>query len=217
MPLHNSTIHKIKLNKNMRYRDYKNFHIGGFFHIYNRGHNKNLIFKEDDDFLFFLKRAKQILGLQKSGINRWMSPLPKDAFSVLSYCLMPNHFHFLILQQTWLSTSKFISKLCTSYGVYFNKKYKSVGSVFQDQFKAKLVDNDAYLTYLSAYIHNNPKKPFKWPYSSLPDYVENRGDNLVDIKLILNMVGGTPAHYRKFINDSDFDDKLQISHLLFED
>lgn len=201
----------------MRYRDYKNFHINGFFHVYNRGHNRNLIFKEYKDYLFFLKRAKQILGLQELGMSRWMSPLPKGAFTILSYCLMPNHFHFLILQNTSIPISKFISKLCTSYGVYFNKKYENVGSVFQDRFKAKLVDDDAYLTHLSAYIHNNPKEPVKWPYSSLSDYIENRGDVLTDVSLILNMTGGTPMHYRKFLSDYDSSDQLQISHLLFEE
>jgi len=204
----------------MRHRDYKGFHKGGFFHIYNRGHNRDVIFKDTQDYSFFLKRVRQILGLQKFGLSRWMSPLPSDAFAVLSYCLMPNHFHFLICQETNLSISKFISKLCTSYGVYFNTKYENIGSVFQDQFKAKLVDDDAYLTHLSAYIHNNPKKPREWPYSSLSDYFNAtniRKEQITKTDLILNMVGGTPDHYRNFIEDYSSENELQISHLTFDD
>ncbi|MBI2674771.1 MAG: transposase [Candidatus Yanofskybacteria bacterium] len=201
----------------MRYRDYKNFHTGGFFHIYNRGHNKDLVFKDEEDYLFFIKRAKQILGLQKTGMSKWMSTLPEGSFSVLSYCLMPNHFHFLILQQTNLPTSKFISKLCTSYSIYFNKKYENIGAVFQGRFKAKLVDDDSYLTHLSVYIHKNPKQPFRWPYSSLTDYVGRGRDPLVDKDLIIKMTGGTTKTYKEFFHDYTNKDELQISHLTFDD
>ena len=201
----------------MRHRDYKGFHINGFFHIYNRGHNKGPVFKDEEDYLFFIKRAKQILGLQKMGMSRRMSSLPERSFPVLSYCLMPNHFHFLILQKTNLPISKFISKLCTSYGIYFNKKYKNVGSVFQGRFKAKLVDDDSYLTYLSVYIHKNPKQPSKWPYSSLLDYLGREKDLLVDKNLIIKMTGGTAKSYREFLDGYTNKDELQISHLTFDD
>ena len=200
----------------MRYRDYKEFHKNGFFHIYNRGHNKGLIFKDDKDYEFFIMRAKQILGLEKK-LSRWMQPLPVGSFEILSYCLMPNHFHFLIRQNTDLAVSKFIWKLCTSYSIYFNKKYGSIGSVFQDQFKAKLVDSDEYLSYLSVYIHKNPKNPLKWAYSSLLDYVSNRRNALTSTSLILDMVGGDSRDYNKFMEDFNFDDETMIDHLVFED
>ncbi|OGN09668.1 MAG: hypothetical protein A3J46_01600 [Candidatus Yanofskybacteria bacterium RIFCSPHIGHO2_02_FULL_41_11] len=201
----------------MHYRDYKNFHPNGFFHVYNRGHNKDLVFKDEEDYLFFIKRAKQILGLQKTGMSRWMNSLPEGSFSVLSYCLMPNHFHFLILQKTNLPISRFISKLCTSYSIYFNKKYENVGSVFQGRFKAKLVDSDLYLTYLSVYIHKNPKQPFKWPYSSMAGYIGMGRDSLVDKDLIIKMTGGTAKGYREFLDGYTNKDELQISHLTFDD
>jgi REP element-mobilizing transposase RayT len=203
----------------MRYRDYKDFHKGGVFHVYNRGHNKETIFKENKDYLFFLTRVRQILGLQKFGLSRWMSPLPSDAFNILAYCLMPNHFHFLICQETNLPISKFVSKLCISYSAYFNTKYENIGSVFQDQFKAKFVDDDAYLMHLSTYIHNNPKKPHEWPYSSLSDYLNTadiKREQITKADLILNMVGGSPDHYGKFMKDYNSENELQISHLTFD-
>lgn len=184
--------------------------------MYNRGHNKNIIFKEDEDYLFFLKRVRQILGLQKSGMSRWMSPLPENSFKILCYCLMPNHFHFLVHQETNIPVSKFLSKLSTSYGAFFNKKYDQVGSVFQDQFKAKTIDDDSYLTYLSVYIHKNPTHPYKWPYSSLLDYAGKKNDSLVDRNLILKMVGGKFSDYQRTFDDYTRENELLISHLTFE-
>ena len=71
---------------------------------------------------------------------------------------MPNHFHILIRQNTDLSLTKIISKICTSYSKYFNKKYDRVGALFQDQFKSEHVAKNEYLLWLSAYIHLNPIK-----------------------------------------------------------
>jgi len=212
------TLHILHIpSTRMNYRDYKNFHIDGFFHVYNRGHNKDLIFRDDDDYRFFLSRARQLLGLQKTKGSRWICPLPPDTFSILCYCLMPNHFHLLINQKTNVSVSSFIGRLCTSYSIYFNKKYNRVGSIFQDQFKAKSVDSDVYLSHLSAYIHKNPDAPYKWPFSSLPDYMGDRNDPIVEKDLILNIVGNNLSDYRGFLNDYNHKKELQISHLLFED
>ena len=106
-----STLHILHIpSTRMNYRDYKNFHIDGFFHVYNRGHNKDLIFRDDDDYRFFLSRARQLLGLQKTKGSRWICPLPPDTFSILCYCLMPNHFHLLINQKTNVSVSSFIGR-----------------------------------------------------------------------------------------------------------
>ena len=196
-------------------RDYKNFYPGGFFHIYNRGHNKNSIFKDEEDYYFILARTRQILGLQKSP-SKWINPLPSNSFAILSYCLMPNHFHFLIHQKTNVSISKLMGKLCTSYSIFFNKKYNQIGSLFQDQFKAKLVDYDSYLLHLSAYIHKNPKAPYKWSHSSFYDYLGNRNDHLVDKNLILKMVGGQ-SKYKDFVDDYNSEEELLIGHLTFEE
>jgi putative transposase len=80
-----------------------------------------------------------------------------DEISLLAYCLMPNHFHFLVRQSSANSIDRFINSLNTRYVMYFNKKYKRVGPLFQDVYKAVLVKTDEQLLYLSIYIHNNPK------------------------------------------------------------
>ena len=114
-------------------RDYKTFAPGEFFHIYNRGNNKQDIFIEDSDYEFFMLRLKQNLYPDKFDELK-IQPLPSNSFSLISYCLMPNHFHLLIRQNSEIPTSKLMLKICSSYSKVFNKKYERVGHIFQDQF-----------------------------------------------------------------------------------
>ena len=117
----------------MRFRDYKIFRIGCYYHIFNRGNNKQAIFLDSMDYMALLKRLKIVLGLYIDTQLR-VHPLPKNSFSVISYCLMPNHFHFLIRQNTDVGIEKLIQKVITSYVMYFNRKYNRVGGLFQDAF-----------------------------------------------------------------------------------
>lgn len=167
-------------------RDYKPFASGGIYHVYNRGNAKMSIFLDDGDYKFFLERLREalypeleILETVSSHIGTEKSrrlPLPWGAFDLICYCLMPNHKHLVIQQNTDLPVGKLIHKVVTSYSMYFNKKYDRVGSLFQDQFKAVKVDSNEQLLCLVAYIHNNPIKAgiardlSKYPYSSHFEY-----------------------------------------------
>ena len=146
-----------------------------------------------------------------------IKPLPQGAFSILCYCLMPNHYHFLIRQNTDVRVDKLISKICTSYAKYFNLKYKHIGNVFQDRFKAKIVENDSYLTYLSAYIHNNPDDPLKWEYSSFPDYLGLRQGQICDKTFLLGMFNNNSEEYKKFVLGFSDEGVSLIKDLLFEE
>lgn len=101
--------------------------------------------------------------------------------------------------------------------MYFNHKYQKVGNLFQDAFKAKLVDNDSYLTYLSAYIHNNPVNIEKFPYSSFLDYCGGRQGTLCDKSLILGMFQNNTEAYKKFVLGFNQKYQVKIEHLLFEE
>lgn len=118
------------------------FQKNSYYHVYNRGNRKQNIFLSHRDYTRFLKKTKEY----------------KDKFGVtiLCYCLMPNHFHFLLRQDTDVPLTTFMLRLGTSYAKYFNIKYEEVGSLFQDRFRAKLIETDAYLLELSRYIHRNP-------------------------------------------------------------
>lgn len=208
----------------MHSRDYKLFREGEYYHIYNRGVNRNNIFLDEQDYNNFLKRLKIVLGLMpipnagKRGALR-ITPLPLNSFTVLAYSLMPNHFHLLIRQNTNLPFTKCMKKVITSYAMYFNLKYKRVGHIFQDIFKTKLVDSDGYLSYLSAYIHNNPDKPFENKYSSLGEYLNFSDEKICDTKIVLGYFKNKPDQYKKFVKQFIRSDEgtAAIQDLLFDE
>jgi len=191
----------------MNTRDYKISAAGEVYHIYNRGNSKNNIFFQEEDYNFFLTRLRQNLFPSTVKLNRYnrMQLLPENSFSLLSYCLMPNHFHLLIKQNLEISPSKLILKICTSYSKYFNKKYEHVGHVFQDRFKQILVDHNDYLIWLTAYIHQNPKvsglvtKLDEYSWSSYREYLDKPSYDLCSKELILS----------QFKNRKDFLDSTE--------
>ncbi len=188
-------------------RDYKKFSPGNIFHIYNRGNNKEKIFLDDQDNKAFLFRLGICLGLEEKHLKEnnliamphsriRITDVSKDDFRVYAFALMPNHFHLLIEQTKDIPISKLILKLCTSYSKYFNKKYRRVGHVFQDCFKAVLIKDTAQLMWTSSYIHTNPEKDgivkhskdYKW--TSYNDYASERNLPIVSKGLLLEIFGG---------------------------
>lgn len=123
---------------------YKQFAPDTYYHIYNRGNQKNLIFREEDDYFFYLRRLVQ--------------SIKKFNFSLISYCLMPNHIHLIVKQNGNFPPAKLISSLHTSYAMVYNKKYTTVGHLFQDRFKQRIISDDDYMKCLICYIHLNPVK-----------------------------------------------------------
>jgi REP element-mobilizing transposase RayT len=195
-------------NGKMKNRDYKEFSAGNFYHIYNRGNNKEKIFFDEQDYRFFLFRLGLALGFEiKELSNNLITSVPysriritgsnRNNFKLHSFCLMPNHFHLLIEQVKNEPISKLILKVCTSYVVYINKKYKRVGHLFQDQYKSVCIEDDSQLMWTAAYIHMNPvkdrivKSPEKYEWSSYKDYVEERNLPIVHTKFLRDLFGNT--------------------------
>lgn len=146
---------------------------------------------------------------------------------IVAYCLMPNHFHFLLRQTTDDGISKFASQFTNSYTRYFNTKYKRIGPVFQGKFKAIRVETEEQLLHLSRYIHLNPATSYvvkttadleEYLYSSLPEYLQKTDTGFCQKKLVLNHFK-TPATYKNFVFDQvDYQRRLQeIEHLILEE
>jgi len=190
----------------MNNRDYKEFAPGVIAHIFNRGNNKEKIFFDEQDYKAFLFRLGLVLGFEEKELQKEsLTSLPhsririvdtnKDDFKLYAFCLMPNHFHLLIEQTRDTPISKIISKLCTSYAKYINQKYKKVGHIFQDQFKAVQIENNSQLMWTSAYIHMNPVKdglvrhPSQYKWSSYNDYIEKRNLLITNTKLLESIFG----------------------------
>lgn len=211
----------IKINC-MNNRDYKKFAVDSYYHIYNRANGKEKIFLDDQDFGFFMLRLNQNLYPDKNKSIFRSTPLPEGSFSLINYCLMPNHYHLLIKQNKDIPTSKLISRVCTSYSKYFNKKYKRVGHIFQDQFKQVNIDSNDYLLWLSAYIHQNPrvagliKKPIDYRWSSYKSMGDS--DGLIrDCEIILKQFKNL-NDYHKFVDSSLelIKEKKDIEYLLID-
>jgi REP element-mobilizing transposase RayT len=210
----------------MNRRDYKKFAKGEYYHIYNRGVGKMDIFNNASDYENFIKRLHLILGHKENFVRgvRPLSikPVPKGSFTIVAYCLMPNHFHILIRQNTEISVTELISKLCTSYSMYFNKKYRRVGTLFQDTFKSINIDGNEYLLWLSAYIHQNPVVAgiawdlSQWKWSSYSEYVEGV-EGMCGKDVILEQYKNK-IEYEKFVESSysALQKKGLIKALLFD-
>jgi len=146
------------------------------YHIYNRGVNKDLIFKDEQDYKVFLNYLKECLSPVEDGSRFQVRNLKSfyTEIELLAFCLMPNHVHLLIKQKDKNSIKKFTKSLFTRYSMYFNKKYKREGPLFQGKYKAVNVMNKDYLLDISRYIHKNPLKFIKNltdTYSSYAHYM----------------------------------------------
>jgi len=152
----------------------KDYGAGGYYHIFNRGVEKRDIFLDEQDYKVFLGYLKfylevsEPLSLQDQALKclgrvdgekvfpSRASKNYQDQIELLAYCLMPNHFHFLVKQSTDRGIAEFMQSLILKYVLYFNKKYKRVGGLFQSRYKTVLIENESQLTYLTKYIHRNP-------------------------------------------------------------
>lgn len=146
------------------------------YHIYNRGVNRDLIFKTEQDYKVFLTYLKDYLTPNADSTKFKVRNLQNyySEIDLLAFCLMPNHVHLLIKQKDKDSIKKFTKSLFTRYSMYFNKKYKREGPLFQGKYKATNVINKDYLLDISRYIHKNPIKFTKnliETYSSYAQYL----------------------------------------------
>ncbi len=172
-----------------------------YYHVYNRGVEKRKIFIDDEDYRVFLNLLKRYLDhepkLDKSG--RQYDHL-YGRVELLTYCLMPNHFHLLIYVHDATAMQRLFRGVATSYTGYFNKKYQRVGPLFQDRYKASMILNDSYLLHISRYIHLNPKAWRSWAYSSLPYYLGDKKSSWILPKRITDLFNDK-AEYLEFVSD----------------
>lgn len=193
----------------------------GYYHIYNRGVNKQTIFYEEQDYAVFLSYLKTYLcpKNEKELYASLADPLTNykekdqilrllrlnnfsDEIVLLSYCLMQNHFHLLLKQKSPNAIDSFMNSLCVRYSMFINKKYERVGPLYQSVYKAVLIESDEQLLYTTSYIHRNPlpkslasKDHLFHGYlsqpSSLPEYLGQRKTEWVHPEEILSYFSKT--------------------------
>lgn len=212
----------------------KTYLENGYYHIYNRGVEKRLIFLDKQDYGVFLSYLKEYLlpkdekNLQEKLSDPQISSIERDRLvkklnlknfadeiTLLSYCLMPNHFHFFAKQKSANTIDRFLQSLCTRYAIYFNKKYKRVGSLYQGVYKAVLITTEEQFLYLSKYIHKQSlalqgvtlqaRQP-----SSYAQYLELIKTSWVHPEEVLSYFSKTnlSLSYESFVKESDKFDLL---------
>ncbi len=157
---------------------------GQYYHVYNRGINRQLIFFDEENYNYFLQQ-----------FTKYVSPF----VDVYAYCLMPNHFHFFIRVkeiQTETKPNKLtivekgFKDFFISYAKSINKRYNRTGALFQYKFKRKEIEDMSYYTWLAYYIHSNPikaglvKEFGDWKYSSYSSLISNKPTILLREELL---------------------------------
>jgi len=204
-----------------------NFVEGEYYHIFNRGMSKQLIFIDRFDYARFLFTILyfqspiifQNLGRQvRSFVKHSVFNISKEETAevvenryveIVAFCLMPNHFHLILKEQEEGGIAKYTQRVLNSYTKYFNTRYKKSGHLFQGPYKAVHVENNRQLLHLSAYIHKNPielpkwkGKEFDYPWSSLQDFTsKNRFEGLLAQEIIIDQFNNL-GEYKKFIKTS---------------
>ena len=200
---------------------------GHYYHVYNRGSNRQDIFFERESYLFFLRCVRKYL-LNESEAKTEMGTQTSEVLetsevyaSIVAYCLMPNHYHLLVCPHDD-SLSRRMQRFSISYTKAINKRYERVGPLFQGQFQASLVDCNEHLLHLSRYLHLNPVvtglvgKPEDWEFSSYRDYIGRRRGTLLTPDIVLSQFEGSDA-YVEFVQGYTPGDKQVIAHLLYDD
>jgi len=191
-----------------------------FYHVYTRGNNKECIFKEEENFYYFLQLYR-----------KYISPYT-DTYA---YCLLPNHFHLLIRVKEVekleilnpesgevydVNLQRQFSHLLNAYTKAINKRYNRTGSLFQERFKRKEVTSEVYFTRLIYYIHFNPQHHgllhdfSDWPYSSYHSLL-SKSKTTLERDEVLNWFGNRDL-YRKF-HEENAADFRNITPLIEED
>lgn len=159
---------------------------GEVFHVLNRGVDKRDIFLDKSDYFRFIHNLFEFndatpalnLGYQFNQnqpidfVSQYNKRQRKLIVEVLTFCLMPNHFHLLLRQKAEGGITKFMRKLGIGYAKYFNQKYQRTGALFEGRYKLILVENEAHFIYLPYYIHFNPLDIImpEWRNKRIRDY-----------------------------------------------
>lgn len=214
------------------------------YHLYNRGVDKNTIYKDKKDYIVFLRFLKEYLlppnhkdleELNNYFPNRKAINCFKD-IELVAYCLMPNHFHLLVKQKTKEGLKPFMKALSTNYSMYFNHKYDRVGPLYQGTYKAVIISGEPQFLHLTRYIHRNPLdlvphrvKPSdfiqNYPYSSYKYYLNLNPPDWLKFDTVISYFNSASTNslfnqnkmtYQIFVENFKIDDKDKLGNLALD-
>ena len=163
-----------------------------YYHVYNRGIDRQLIFREPENYVFLLRRIREYA-------NRL-------DVAIIAYCLMPNHYHLLLRQSGEQPAGLLPQRVLNSYTKAFNRRYGRRGTLFVGPYQAIHVDREGYLLHLCRYIHANPirhglvNEIGAWPYSNYHEWVGTKRGALTEQGFMQDH-HLTTVSYERFVGD----------------
>jgi putative transposase len=200
---------------------------GEYYHIFNRGNNKQKIFLDKRDYIRFLflilyfqspsifyNIGRQVTYFIKNNFfgiskNNDSEVVKKRYVELVNFVLIPNHFHLIILEKEEGGISRYMQRILTAYAKYFNEKYEKSGHLFQGPFQAVHIEDNNQLLYLSSYIHRNVRELKEWKnkehlymWSSYQDCSnKNRWGELLKHEVITEQFSNQ-KEYKDFVDSS---------------
>lgn len=186
---------------------------GVYCHIYNKGVDNRTIFADDSDYQVFLGFLEDYLTVPKPPEdikkdftinNRTFRGVPhqpknySEKVELIAYSLKPNHFHLLLHQKTEKSLQAFLRSLCTRYSMYFNKKYRRTGPLFEGPYRSVQVDDETGLLLLTRYFHK------EGGYSTYPEFTGQKQTPWVKTKVVQS-IENSAGSYKDFVEKYEQD------------
>jgi REP element-mobilizing transposase RayT len=178
----------------MANRNHK-FAPGEYYHCYNRGTDKRTVFEDTQDYSYFLKSLKaynSTLVLGKLRLLDEMSPSDTKIVEIVSFCLLPNHFHLLLKEEVENGISNFMQRVGVGYTMYFNEKNKRSGGLFQGTYKSKHLESDqdfqqvlSYVTYNNVIHDIRDVKLYRSGLNKNSDIMRGLTSNITEIAQII--------------------------------
>jgi len=212
---------------------YKVFAEGAYYHVYNRGVEKRVIFSDEHDYKVFIHNLRRYLEpgfkvvREDPKTKKPILATPNSSFdkiSLLAFCLMPNHYHLIVKLKKKEGLTDLMKKVCTNYTGYFNSKYDRVGKLYQGIYKAVPIKSREQFIQVTRYIHLNPlgivkfSKLQDYPFSSFYYISRNAKKSWLNWEEVLGDM--SLEKYRNFMEsfaESDDDNKYDsINDLLLE-
>ncbi len=195
-----------------------------WYHCYNRGIDKRIVYKQPPDYDRFLQLLYVCNATEKihrsdllihTTLEILQIPRSGTLTQIGAFCLMPNHFHLLLKESVPGGISAFMQKLGTAYTMYFNIKNKRTGGLFGKPFKSRHISDDRYFQRAIQYIHFNPAELFEpaWKTGEVEDVFTLRKNLQTYPYSSLNLFTNPSHELRQIVDTSVFEIETQIDPL----
>ena len=177
----------------------KQYAAPAYYHVYNRGAGKHEIFRDAQDRQYFMHILQRHLDPKDKSVDRFGVEYRKFDIELVAYCLMRNHFHLMFFQENDpAALTGLMRSVATAYTMYFNKRYKQSGHLFQGVYKASWIADEAYFLHITRYIHLNPRGYRSYKWSSFRQFIGEVEMSWVHPERVLDI---TSDQYLQFVED----------------